>query len=73
MSDRVDRGLGRAVQIGDALDLETTRNFPTQIDRDRLAAESQMIQLQIIRRFTKDRLKVRRRAADEGHAVADHP
>src|SRR5262249_10835796 len=43
-ADGVDRGLGRAIEIGETSNVEMPRNLVLQFDRDDLAAEDQMTQ-----------------------------
>ena len=43
-ADGIDRGFGRAVEVGDACNVEMARNLLLQIDGEGLTAQDQMVQ-----------------------------
>ena len=72
MRDRVDRGFGRTVEIGDPRDLEVPRNLAPKLAGEGFAAQRQMIERCAFRSVAKHRFKKGRHATDERHAVALH-
>ena len=67
IANRIDRRLGRAVQIGDPGNLQGSRNLVPELDREGLAAQRQMAERHPLGPLNQHGLQIGRHAADERH------
>src|SRR5262245_42897130 len=71
-ADRIDRGFGRTVKVGDARNIKTLRYLTPQLTRECLAAQGKVLQKYTRRDMANDGFQIGRYATDESDVVLEH-
>src|SRR5215211_816398 len=70
-SNGIDRRFGRAIEIGDVLDIEISANLFLKCRCEDFSSQNQMLQKGVLRSTAKGRVQVGRHATHKRHVIAD--